>query len=127
MNRIIGIGIDIVEIARIERVFGNFPQRFRERVFTEEEIHYSEARRNRFEEYAARFAAKEAAMKALGTGWRRGIAFRNIEVVNEASGKPNLLFSGRASEILNELGGTASFVSLTHSEAYAVAQVILTG
>lgn len=127
MSQIIGIGIDIVEIARIEKVFANFPQRFRDRVFTEAEIRYSEARRNRFEEYAGRFAAKEAAMKALGTGWRRGITFKDIEVVNEASGKPNLLFSGRAAEILQELGATASFVSITHSESYAVSQVILTG
>jgi holo-[acyl-carrier protein] synthase len=96
-------------------------------VFTEREIRYCQSHRNAAERFAARFAAKEAAMKALGTGWRRGITWRDIEVSNAASGKPGLSLSGKAQEIFRSLGGTRIHLSLTHTDDYALAQVIIEG
>jgi holo-[acyl-carrier protein] synthase len=125
VNHIIGIGIDIIEIERIEKAMEKSPERFRERTFTDREVLYCEDKRNRFQHYAARFAAKEAAMKALGTGWRKGIRFSDIEVVNDASGKPEILFHGKAKEIFADSGGTSIYISLTHAKNVAAAQVIL--
>lgn len=125
VNRIIGIGMDIIEVPRIRRAMEKSPERFRERTFTDREVRYCENKKNRYQHYAARFAAKEAAMKALGTGWRKGIAFSEIEVTNNADGKPDLIFHGKAREILALSGATCSFVSLSHGKEYAAAQVLL--
>src|SRR6185436_10163786 len=101
---IVAIGIDIVEISRMQEVFARRGERFRSRVFTEAEIEYCEGRASRLESYAARFAAKEAVMKALGTGWAEGIAWRDIEVTRDEAGKPGLELTGRARERFTTLG-----------------------
>ena len=125
MSDVVGIGIDVVEVARIRKALERAPDRFRRRVFTEAEVAYCEARRDPYPHYAARFAAKEAAMKALGTGWAGGIAFPEIEVVREPSGRPGLRLHGRARERLACRGGRHVLVSLSHGREYAVAQVLL--
>lgn len=122
---IVAIGIDLVEISRIEEVLGRRGDRFLSRVFTEGEISYCEGRASRVASYAARFAAKEAAMKALGTGWSGGIAWRDIEVVNGINGAPALELRGRALERMSEIGVARTHISLSHSGTMAVAQVLL--
>lgn len=122
---IVAIGIDIIEIARIEESFEQQGERFRTRVFTAAEIDYCEQRALRFASYAARFAAKEAVMKALGTGWADGVAWRDIEVARGEKGKPAILLYGRALERFNELGARKAHISLAHSREFAIAQVIL--
>lgn len=121
---IIAIGIDVVEISRMEEVFTRQGERFRTRVFTEAEIEYCEGRASRLESYAARFAAKEAVMKALGTGWAEGIAWRDIEVTRTETGVPGLCLRGRALELFGERGARKAHLSLTHSRDVAMAQVI---
>ena len=122
---IIAIGIDIIEIARVEEVFYRQGERFRKRVFTEAEAAYCESRASRLSSYAARFAAKEAVMKALGTGWSDGVRWRDIEIVRGERGAPSLRLHGRALERLREIGARRAHVSLTHSREIAMAQVIL--
>ena len=124
---IVAIGIDLVEIARIEEVFARRGDRFRERVFTEGEISYCERRASKFASYAARFAAKEAVMKALGTGWAEGVGWTDIEVVSGPSGAPTLHLYRRARERLREIGATKAHLSLTHSGNLAMAEVLLEG
>src|SRR5688500_16185308 len=120
---IIAIGIDIIEIARVEEVFSRQGERFRKRVFTEAEIDYCEHRASRMSSYAARLAAKEAAMKALGTGWSDGVRWRDIEVVRGETGAPALHLHGRALERLGKIGARRAHLSLTHSEEIAMAEV----
>jgi len=122
---IVATGIDLVEISRIEEIFLRRGDRFRDRVFTPAEIAYCESVASRFASYAARFAAKEALMKALGTGWTEGVAWRDIEVMRNESGSPQLKLSGRALEKLKEIGAGRTHLSLTHSRDLAMAQVIL--
>ena len=122
---IVGLGIDIAEVDRIESAIGRYGQRFLQRVFTAAEIDYCQSKGNRFERFAGRFAAKEAAMKAIGTGWRRGVSWRDFEVVREPSGRPILRFSGVAAGFAERLGVTRALVSITHTAAQAIAQVIL--
>ncbi len=122
---IVGTGVDIAEVPRIERAIGRFGRRFLQRVFTPLEIEYCERHKNRFERYAARFAAKEAGMKALGVGWRGGILWREIEVVNQRGGKPTLRLHGTAARLAEGLRVRNVALSLTHTEAQALAQVIL--
>jgi holo-[acyl-carrier protein] synthase len=124
---IVAIGIDLVEIARIEEVFARQGDRFRARVFTEGEIEYCERRASKFASYAARFAAKEAAMKALGTGWSEGVGWLDVEVASEPSGAPALQLHRRALERMRELGGIRAHLSLTHSANLAIAEVLLEG
>ncbi len=121
---IIAVGIDLVEISRIEEKLSRGDQRFRNRVFTAAEIEYCEGRASRFSSYAARFAAKEAAMKALGTGWAEGISWQEIEIVNNEAGAPILKLSGHALARFTHLGATRVHVSLAHSRDTAIAQVI---
>lgn len=125
MSQIIGIGIDIIEVNRIEKALDKHPERFRSRTFTEREVAYCEKKKNKFQHYAARFAAKEAAMKALATGWRQGIGFSQIEVINAPSGKPDIIFHGRAGELFQASGAGTAHLSLSHTGEYAAAQVIL--
>lgn len=122
---IVAIGIDLVEISRIEEVFTRRGERFRTRVFTEGEISYCERRASKLASYAARFAAKEAAMKALGTGWSNGVGWRDIEVVSGPSGAPIIQLHRGALERMREIGATRALVSLTHSAKLAIAQVVL--
>jgi holo-[acyl-carrier protein] synthase len=122
---IIATGIDIVETARMQEVFARRGERFRNRVFTAREIEYCESRASRVESYAARFAAKEAVMKALGTGWAEGIGWHDIEVTRDAAGKPGLELTGRARERFTTLGARTAHLSLSHTRGLAIAQVIL--
>src|ERR1017187_11021723 len=114
---IVGTGIDIAEVPRIAESIQRFGSRFLRRIFTEDEIRYCESKAMRAERYAARFAAKEAAMKALGTGWNRGVRWRDIEVTREAGGRPTILFHGKAGEIAAQLGAAHVALSLSHTAA----------
>jgi holo-[acyl-carrier protein] synthase len=124
---ILGSGVDLCEVPRIEAAIARYGNRFLERIFTAGEIAYANRKANRFERYAARFAAKEAGMKALGTGWTGGIAWRDFEVVNLPSGRPTLTFHGRAAEIAAKLGVCHVALSLTHTKEQALAMVVLEG
>lgn len=121
---IVGLGLDIAEIDRIEAAIGRHGEAFINRLFTPAEREYCERFHNRYERYAARFAAKEAAMKALGTGWRHGIRWRDIEVAREASGKPTLRLAGVAREFAERMGVRNISLTITHSGNLAVAQAI---
>jgi holo-[acyl-carrier protein] synthase len=121
---IVGLGIDIAEIDRIEASIRRHGRHFLERIFTPGEIAYCERHRNKGERYAARFAAKEAAMKALGTGWRTGVRWVDIEVVRAPGGKPSLKLAGGAGEVAAALGVRHISLSITHSGNTAFAQVI---
>jgi len=121
---IVGTGVDITETARIEQALQRHGERFSKRLYTPQEIAYCEQFKNRAERFAARFAAKEAAFKALGTGWREGVRWLDAEVTHQPSGKPELVLTGRAAEIARALGVTRTAVSLSHSNRYAIAQVI---
>ena len=122
---IIGTGIDIAEVPRIREAIERHGERFIKRVFTEGEIEYCESKANRMERYAARFAAKEAGMKAIGTGWNHGVRWRDIEVARKPGGRPTLLLHGKAAEFAAKLGATNIALSLTHTAEEAMAQVIL--
>ena len=122
---IVGTGVDIVEVPRVAAAIERFGQRFMERIYTEAEVRYCESKANKMERYAARFAAKEAALKAIGSGWRRGVRWRDIEVQREPGGRPTLVFSGKAAEFAARLGMKRSSLSLSHTKEQAIAQVIL--
>lgn len=122
---IVGTGIDIAEVPRIREAIARHGQRFLHRIFTEGEIQYCESKANRIERYAARFAAKEAGMKAIGTGWNHGVRWRDIEVARKPGGRPTLLLHGKAAEFAARLGATNIALSLTHTAEQAMAQVIL--
>jgi len=122
---IVGTGIDIAEVPRIRHSIERFGDRFLKRIFTEGEIRYCDSKANRVERYAARFAAKEAAMKALGTGWNHGVRWRDCEVTRLPGGRPTIQFHGRAAEFAAKLGVRNAALSLSHTEEQAIAQVIL--
>lgn len=124
---IVGLGLDIAEIDRIEAAIARHGAPFLERLFTPREVAYCERFKNRYERYAGRFAAKEAAMKALGTGWARGVRWRDIEVVRGDSGKPTLKLEGVAGEIARGMGVKNIVMTITHSGNLALAQVIFEG
>src|SRR2546422_497693 len=119
---IIGTGVDIAETVRIEQVLNRHGERFSGRLFTPQEIAYCEKFKNKAERYAARFAAKEAAFKALGTGWREGVRWLDVEVTHQPSGKPELALYGRAQELAQQMGVTRTAVSISHADRYVVAQ-----
>jgi holo-[acyl-carrier protein] synthase len=120
-----GLGTDLMEIARIEQSIARFGDRFLARVFTPGEIAYCRRKKNAAESFAARFAAKEAGAKALGTGISQGISWLEVEVTREPGGRPGLRLSGRAAERGHALGVTRISLSLTHSRDIALAVVIL--
>lgn len=122
---IVGSGIDIAEVPRIAEAIERHGQRFLHRVFTEGEIAYCDSKANRIERYAARFAAKEAGMKALGTGWNHGVRWRDVEVCRRPGGRPTLAFHGKAAEFAAKLGTKNVALSLSHTAEQAIAQVIL--
>ena len=124
---IVGTGIDIAEVPRIEASIARFGDRFLHRIFTEAEIRYCESKANRVERYAARFAAKEAAMKAIGTGWNHGVTWRDVEVCRQPGSRPTIAFHGKAAEFATKLGAVHVALSLSHTKEYAIAQVILEG
>jgi len=121
---IFGIGIDEIEVARIEKQIQK-EAGFKERVFTSAEIEYCESKKYRAQHYAARFAAKEAFMKAVGTGWRDGLAFNEIEIVKDELGRPALVLYGKAKEITDKHKITNIHVSLSHIKELANAIVTL--
>ena len=122
---IISIGIDIIEVARIREVLVRTP-RFAERVFTTAEREYCDTRGAvSAQHYAARFAEKEAALKALQTGWRGGISWQDVEVATRESGAPYLIFRGQVLEVFEKFHATATHVSISHTSEHAIAQVIL--
>jgi holo-[acyl-carrier protein] synthase len=122
---IVGTGIDIAEVPRIAASIARFGQRFVRRIFTEGEIRYCDGKANRVERYAARFAAKEAAMKAIGTGWNHGVTWKDVEVSRMPGGRPTITFHGKAAEFAVKLGAKHVALSLTHTAEHAIAQVIL--
>src|SRR5438552_8762554 len=122
---IVGTGIDISEVPRIAESIAKFGDRFLHRIFTEEERRYCDSKANRVERYAARFAAKEAAMKALGTGWSHGVRWRDIEVASKPGSRPTIVFHGKAVEFAAMLGAVNVALSLIHTSDMAFAQVIL--
>jgi holo-[acyl-carrier protein] synthase len=122
---IVGTGIDIAEVPRIADSLARFGQRFLHRVFTEGEIRYCDTKANRAERYAARFAAKEAAMKALGTGWNNGVRWRDVEVLRQPGSRPTIRFHGTAAQIAARLGTINISLSLSHTPEHAIASVIL--
>jgi holo-[acyl-carrier protein] synthase len=121
---IYGIGIDLIEVERIRKQLER-GDRFVNRIFTPDEIVYCDSKKNRAQNFAARFAAKEAFFKALGTGWRGGLAFSQVEVVNDSLGKPEIRLHGKAEELIAEKGITNICVSLTHLKDFASAVVTL--
>lgn len=124
---ILGTGVDLAEVERIRAAVARYGRRFIERIYTAGEIAYVERRANRFERYAGRFAAKEAGMKAIGTGWRRGVRWRDFEVANLPSGRPTLKLHGEAARVAQELGVKLISLSITHTAELGMAHVILEG
>jgi holo-[acyl-carrier protein] synthase len=122
---IVGTGIDIAEIPRIARAMERFGDRFLNRIYTDIERRYCDSKANRVERYAGRFAAKEAAMKALGTGWNRGVRWRDCEVVRLPGQRPTVTFHGKAGEFAAKLGVKNAALSISHTKEQAIAQVIL--
>jgi holo-[acyl-carrier protein] synthase len=122
---IISIGIDIIEVARVREVLARTP-RFAERVFTSAERAYCNSRgAAAAQHYAARFAAKEAALKAFQTGWRGGISWQDVEIASRESGAPYLIFHGLVQELFEKSGATAAHLSLSHTSEHAIAEVVL--
>ena len=121
---IVGMGVDIAEVPRIRSVIEAQRERFLRRVFTPEEVAYCEQFKSKYERYAGRFAVKEAAMKALGTGWSRGVRWVDVEVVRQRGGRPTVTLKGEARKIADRMGVKNIAVSITHTAEQALAQVI---
>jgi len=124
---IVGMGIDVAEVERIRGAIERHGEVFLRRIFTAKEREYCERFKNKFERYAGRFAVKEAAMKALGTGWSRGVRWVDIEVARQKGGRPTLVLAGEAQKIADRLGVKHMALSITHTAAQAFAQVIFEG
>jgi len=122
---IVGTGIDIVEVPRIAAAVERFGERFLNRVFTANEIGYCRSKQNAMERFAARFAAKEAGFKAIGTGWSHGVTWKDVEVGREPGGRPTICFRGQAAEFAARLCVRRASLSLSHTAEQAIAQVIL--
>ena len=124
---VLGIGVDLVECARIQRSLERFGEKFLHRVFTDGEIAYSMSMKFPARHLAARFAAKEAVSKAFGTGIGKAMGWRNIDIQKKPSGEPFLVFSGPAQELATQRAVTAAFVTLSHTEHHAIACIVLDG
>jgi holo-[acyl-carrier protein] synthase len=122
---IVGTGVDLAEVPRIRASIERYGEKFIRRIYTPAEIAYVERKANKYERYAARFAAKEAGMKAIGTGWRHGVTWQDFEVANLRSGKPTLLLHGVAAGFAEKLGVKHVSLSITHTAALGMAHVIL--
>jgi holo-[acyl-carrier protein] synthase len=122
---IVGTGVDITEVPRIQSSIERFGARFLQRVFTDAEIKYCDSKVNRAERYAARFAAKESALKAIGTGLRHGISWHDVEVTRLPGGRPTITFHRVAAEFAARLGMKRAHLSLSHTKDHAIAYVIL--
>jgi holo-[acyl-carrier protein] synthase len=121
---IVGLGIDIAEVARVKAAIERHGETFLRRLYTAQEQEYCERFKNKYERYAGRFAAKEAAMKALGTGWSRGVRWVDVEVVREKGGRPTIKLAGEAAHIADRLKVKNIVLSITHTADQAFAQVI---
>jgi holo-[acyl-carrier protein] synthase len=121
---IVGLGIDIAEVARVKGAIERHAETFLRRVYTAKEQEYCERFKNKYERYAGRFAAKEAAMKALGTGWSRGVRWVDVEVVREKGGRPTIKLAGEAANVASRLNVKNIVLSITHTADQAFAQVI---
>jgi len=121
---IVGLGVDIAEVARVKAAIERHGETFLRRVYTPKEREYCERFKNKYERYAGRFAAKEAAMKALGTGWSRGVRWVDVEVVREKGGRPTIKLAGEASNVAERMGVKNMALSITHTADQAFAQVI---
>jgi len=124
---IVGTGVDIAEVGRIKAAVERFGERFLKRVFTPAEVRYCMGKLNAAERLAARFAAKEAGMKAIGTGLRHGVTWQDVEVLRLPGQRPVLKFSGKAAEFADRLGCKRTHLSLSHTKEQAIAYVILEG
>ena len=124
---ILGIGTDITECLRIAQMIERHGELFITRVYTEHEIGYCSSRTAATQHYAGRWAAKEAVLKALGTGWRRGISWRDIEVRNAPSGAPSIVVRGGAREVFDQMGISRIHISISHARSHAVAYAIAEG
>jgi len=120
---VLGLGIDIIEIPRIKRSIDNFGDKFLNKVFTEGEIMYCEKKFNKNQHYAARFAAKEAVYKAISSGWKEGLRWKDIEIQNDVTGMPSINPSGKLKSFLTE--NTQLRISISHSENYVTAVAII--
>ena len=124
---IVGTGIDIVECLRIAQMIERHGELFINRVYTQHEIQYCQSRKLATQHYAGRWAAKEAILKALGTGWRRGISWRDIEVRNEPGGRPTVAMRGGARDVVERLGITEMLISISHCRSHATAYALAQG
>lgn len=124
---IIGLGTDIVEIVRIGRMIERHGELFLNRVYTEDEIRYCQRRKHSYENFAGRWAAKEAVMKALGTGFIRGIGWQDVEVCSQKSGRPTIMIRGGAREMADQLGIRDMLITISHCRAYATATAVGVG
>ncbi len=127
MSEIIGIGTDITECLRIAQMIERHGELFINRVYTSQEISYCQQRALATQHFTGRWAAKEAIFKAMGTGWRRGITWRDIEICNEASGRPTVAVRGGAKEVVEGLGITELLVSISHCRSHATAYALAIG
>jgi holo-[acyl-carrier protein] synthase len=121
---VVGIGTDIIECLRIAQMIQRHGEQFITRVYTPHEMQYCQARKQSTQHFAGRWAAKEAVLKALGTGWRRGISWRDVEIRTESSGKPFIVLHGGAREVSDELGIQEVLVSISHCRSHATAYAI---
>jgi holo-[acyl-carrier protein] synthase len=121
---IVGLGTDIVEIVRIGQMIERHGEHFLQRVFTEDEIRYCQKRKESYQHFAGRWAAKEAVMKTLGTGWTRGVGWLDIEVATKRSGQPVVVIKGTARDIATQLGIDEVLITISHCRAYATATAI---
>jgi holo-[acyl-carrier protein] synthase len=124
---VVGIGTDIVECLRIAQMIERHGELFISRVYTEQEIEYCQCRKQSTQHFAGRWAAKEAVLKALGTGWRRGISWRDVEVRNDPSGKPTIALRGGARDVVEERGIAEMLISISHCRSHATAYALALG
>jgi len=124
MSKIMGHGVDLVECARIQELGDRYGQRFLSRIFTQSELDYSLPRARKWEHLAGRFAAKEAILKAIGTGWRGKIAWTDMEIANDDVGRPTVRLEGHTQTLARQLGITEILISITHTKDHAVASAI---
>ncbi|MGO8690583.1 MAG: holo-ACP synthase [Thermoguttaceae bacterium] len=127
MSTVLGIGTDITECLRIARMIERHGELFIDRVYTPEEVRYCQSRRQSTQHFTGRWAAKEAVLKALGTGWRRGISWRDVEIRNEPGGRPVVALRGGLRDLVQQLGVVELLVSISHCRSHATAYAIALG
>lgn len=127
MSKVVGIGTDIIECLRIAQMIDRHGEQFINRVYTTHEIQYCQSRKAATQHFAGRWAAKEAILKALGTGWRKGIGWRDIEVTNEPDGRPVVRFRGGARDIVEKAGIVEMLITISHCRSHATAYALAIG